>query len=255
MRKSKPSSLESLDKPPFRVVLLDDNADDRAHFRFLLKRHPAIELVAEATSLKEALRLIEKEGAEVLFLESELGGRSVLAECNLIPTTVRLIFLTRRHEAAVNAFELDALDFLLKPLGAARLSEAVRRLLRIDWQRAPAKPVPPSSGTVLVPFERGRRGAALNEITLIQAFGNYTRVTLDDGKSEIVLRSLAKWRQFLPMPPFLRVHRNSIVQLNKVVRLEDAHEGSSLRVEGCEEKVPVSRRCLAEVRQALFATR
>jgi len=246
--------------PPFRAVLLDDNPHDCAYFRFLLRRHPSITLVHEAVCLKQALEFISANRVDVLFLESDLDGRSILDECPLIPTSVKLIFLTRREFAAVRAFELDALDFLVKPLTSPRLNETIRRLLRIDWQRATPFPAPqasparlPNNGTILIPFERGRRGASLNEISLIQAFGNYTRVTLDRGKNEIVLRSLAKWEQLLPMPPFLRVHRNTIVHSGKVLDLEDAGGGSVLRIEGHEEKIPVSRRCLPEVRQTLFA--
>jgi len=241
---------------PFRAVLLDDNADDREHFRYLLRRHASIQLVGEATDFKQALEFISRDRPDVLFLESEIGGRFILDDCPLIPATVKLIFLTRHQAAAVRAFELDALDFLPKPLASSRFTETIRRLLRIDWPRAtPAPAAPPASGTVLIPFERGRRGASLNEISLIQAFGNYTRVTLGEGKSEIVLRSLAKWEQLLPMPPFVRVHRNTIVHSNKVVGLEEDRGASVLRIEGNEERIPVSRRCLPEVRQVLFAVR
>jgi len=240
--------------PPFRAILLDDNADDRDHFRFLLRCHPSIELRGEAGGFKEALELISREKANVLFLESEVEGRSILDECPLIPPTVKLIFLTRHPPSAVRAFELDAVDFLLKPLFSSRLSETVRRLLRIDWKRAgpPAPPAAASGPSTLIPFERGRRGASLNEIVLIQAFGNYTRITLADGQSEIVLRSLTKWGGLLPSPPFLRVHRNAIVHTRRVIGLEDDAGGHVLRMEGLKEKVPISRRCLPEVRSTLF---
>lgn len=239
---------------PFRVVLLDDDAADREHFRFLLRRHPAVQLVGEASTFQEALLLVTHERADVLVLESEIAGRSILEECSLIPSAVKLIFLTRHEGAAAQAFDLDALDFLRKPLGSPRLTETMRRLLRLDWQR-PSSTLPPASpnGMVLIPFERGRRGASLDEISLIQAFGNYTRVSLGEGKSEIVLRSLSKWEQLLPHPPFLRVHRNTIVHSSKVQGLEEEDGGTILRMADADERVSVSRRCLPEVRHALFA--
>jgi DNA-binding LytR/AlgR family response regulator len=241
---------------PFRVVLLDDDDSDREHFRFLLRRHPAFHLVGEASTFKEALALVTHERADVLILESEIGGRSVIEECPLIPSSVKLIFLTRHQKAAVQAFDLDAVDFLLKPLASPRFTETVRRLLRLDWKRPSAVEAPPSpNGMVLIPFERGRRGASLDEISLIQAFGNYTRVSLGEGKSEIVLRSLSKWEQLLPSPPFLRVHRNTIVHSSKVQGLEEEDGGTILRMADADEKISVSRRCLPEVRHALFATR
>jgi two-component system LytT family response regulator len=245
---------ESSAGAPFRAVLLDDNADDRAYFLQLVRRHPSIELVGEAGSLQEALEIISSRRVDVLFLESEIGGHSVLESCSLVPPSVKLIFITRQQAAAVQAFELEALDFLLKPLGSHRLSETVRRLLRIEWKRfSQEEPPAPSNGVMLIPFERGRRGESLENIGLIQAFGNYTRVSLGGDRSEIVLRSLAKWQKILPMPPFLRVHRNALVHGGKVRQLEETAEGAVLHLTGVNEPVPVSRRCLPEVRQALFA--
>lgn len=240
---------------PFRAVLLDDNPNDRDHVRAMLRRHPSIQLAGEATTLKQALEMISQKRIDVMFLESEIKGRFILEECPLIPAAVKLIFLTNHQMAAVRAFELEALDFLLKPLSSSRLNETIRRLLRIDWQRTSTPPLlkTDNNASALIPFERGRRGASLSEISLIQAFGNYTRVTFDKGKSEIVLRSLAKWEQLLPMPPFLRVHRNAVVHTNKVRALDDINGCSVLRLDNNKETIPVSRRCLPEVRQALFA--
>jgi two-component system LytT family response regulator len=238
---------------PFRTVLLDDDPFDREHFRHLLRRHPSIQLIGEADNFPEALRLIEEHEADVLFLESEIGGKSLLDSCPLIPLSVRLIFLTKHQTAAVRAFEFEALDFLVKPLTSHRFSETVRRLLRIEWKRSSQEPPAPPSATVLIPFERGRRGVSLEEIGLIQAFGNYTRVSMENDRSEIVLRSLAKWQKLLPMPPFLRVHRNALVHGKKVRHLEETASGVVLHLAGLKDPVPVSRRCLPEVRQALFS--
>ena len=236
----------------FQIVLLDDNADDRTHFRNLLRRHPSLELVGEVETFKAALEIITSRQVDVLFLESQVAGAKIMEECSLVPSSVRLVFLTKNPADAMTAFEADALDFLLKPLAAARLNETIRRMLRIEW----ARPTPaPATDKILIPFERGRRGASLDEIALIQAFGNYTRVALVGGGSEIVLRSLAKWEKSLPMPPFLRIHRNTLVHSKLVKGLEDTANGTALRVDGVEEPVPVSRRCLTEVRHILFGNK
>lgn len=248
-------SMSSSPSAPFRAVLLDDDRNDLDHLKFLLRRHPAIQLAGEAASFQDALGQVTRERADVLILETEIGRKSILDECPLIPPSVRLIFHTRHQTAAARAFELDAVDFLLKPLAPSRLAETMRRLLRIEWQRPSQTATSPvANGRVLIPFERGRRGVSLDEISLIQAFGNYTRVTLRDGNSEIVLRSLTKWQEILPLPPFLRVHRNTIVHASRVRALEGSGSGSVLRMAESDEIVPISRRCLPEVRQALFSS-
>jgi len=234
---------------------MDDNADDREHFRTLIRRHPALQLIGEAETFQDALKILVQEHADVLILESRIDGVSVLEHCSLIPSAVKIIFLTQFPEAALTAFELDAVDFLLKPLSAARLAETMRRLLRLDWPRpSTTSRLPTGKETVLIPFERGRRGVRLDEISMIQAFGNYTRVALAEGRSEIVLRSLAKWEKVIPMPPFVRVHRNTIVNSAKVSRLEQLGHSNVLRLAEIEEPIAVSRRCLADVRQILFSS-
>lgn len=238
---------------PLQAVLLDDNREDRLLFRSLLRRHPSIQLVGEAETLQDALKQIDVHRAQLLFLEAEIGGKSVFEHCHLVPPSTRMIFLTNHREGALRAFELDALDYLTKPAASGRLAETVRRMLRIEWERPTTALTSPTTN-ILIPFERGRRGISLEDIFLIQAFGNYTRLILSDGKSEIVLRSLSKWEQLLPMPPFLRVHRNSIVHAGRVKKLEEGEHGCELYVENHPEAVPISRRCLTEVRKALFAT-
>jgi DNA-binding LytR/AlgR family response regulator len=87
---------------------------------------------------------------------------------------------------------------------------------------------------------------------MIQAIGNYTRIVLESGKSEVVMRSLVKWAKILPSPPFLRIRRNTIVHSGKVQRLEDSENGIVMRVDKVDEPLPVSRRCISDVRQVLF---
>lgn len=239
---------------PVRTVLVDDSAADREHFGALIAKHPAVHLVGEAETFKDGLGLLFRENAELLVLESRLGEMSILEDCALIPSHVKILFLTQDPSVAWKAYELDAVDFLLKPLTSERLAETVRRLLRLDWARQPDPAMRTSpQETALIPFERGRRGVRIEDILMIQAFGNYTRLSLSDGRSEIVLRSLSKWENLLPMPPFLRVHRNTIVNRAKIISLDQGRSSSFVRLTGMDEAVPVSRRCLADVRKAVFA--
>ena len=239
---------------PLRVLLLDSNPYDIDRLRLLLRSYPMIEIAGETTMFRQALEWIAQNRIDVLFLESASKEGCLLDECHLIPSSVKLVFHTSDQLAAVRAFELDAVDFLTKPLTALRLKETIRRLLRLDWsQRSSSSSSSHLDQKFLIPFERGRRGASLDEISFIQAFGNYTRVSLGDGQSEIVLRSLVKWQQLLPTPPFLRVHRNTIVQINQVRRLEEVDSGCVLCMKKVDERIPISRRCLPQVRRTLFA--
>jgi len=171
------------------------------------------------------------------------------------PPSLDIILLSQDEKWASRAFELDALDFLVKPVPRERLGRSVRRLLRLDWSGP--REAEPVSHQVFVPFERGRRLVAMNEICAIHAFGNYTQVVLAGGTTEIVLRSLRRWEETLSTGRFIRLHRSTLANAGRLRRVEmtEQGDGALAEMEGVAEKLPVSRRCLPGVRAALTAVR
>jgi two-component system, LytTR family, response regulator len=237
-------------RAPFRAMILDASEEDRRYLGEMMRRHPSVQILHEAAGLAEAAPIFEKRDVDVLFLDPAGMGTEVLAKT---PHNLKIVFTTRDASYAVTAFEIEAVHFLPKPVDAARLAEAVRRLLRIEW-RPPLSSPPAQSEAIMIPFERGRKGVPLEDIRVIQAFGNYTRVAFSETGSELVLRSLNRWEQSLPEDRFLRVHRNTIVNLGHVRELasETHAENCVLRVAGVEDSIPVSRRHVAELKKRLY---
>lgn len=236
---------------PVETGIFATDPSAAAQFRRLLLTHPAIK-IAQVRSRFDDVNLAS---LRLLFCDLD-GNASALAERLADrPSSLDIILLSQDEKWASRAFELDALDFLVKPVASERLGRSIRRLLRLDWSGS--REAEPIAHQVFVPFERGRRLIAMNEICAIHAFGNYTQVVLAGGITEIVLRSLRRWEETLATGRFIRLHRSTLANAGRLRRVEMAENGDGALAEmvGVAEKLPVSRRCLPAVRAALTAVR
>ncbi len=224
----------------------------RDHLQRLLLRHPAITVTRTPESLGE----VSWSGARLLFCDLDGESERVLRMLGERPSSLDVILLAGEERWAAAAFEVDALDFLVKPVESDRVGRTVRRLLRLDWAAGSAE-VAESVQRIFVPFERGRRLIAIDDICAIHAIGNYTQVLLAGGATEVVMRSLVRWEATLGGGRFIRIHRSTIANVARIRRLEvsASGEGGLAEIEGLSEKQAVSRRCLAALRAALATAR
>lgn len=236
---------------PLETVVYSADAGEGKRLGNLLLAHPALKVTRTCTKLDE----IPFDSARLLFCDLDQDPSAVVQRLSLRPPSLDIILISREEKWASQAFELDALDFLVKPIERERFGRSIRRLLRLDWSGNREPETPPQQ--VFVPFERGRRLIAMNEICAIHAFGNYTQVLLAGGATEIVLRSLRRWEETLSNGRFIRLHRSTLANAGRIRRLELAEggDGALAEMEGVAEKLPVSRRCLPGVRAALTAAR
>jgi len=236
---------------PLRAAIFATDTAECKQLGALLLVHPAIKASQTCTRLDQ----VDWDATRLLFCDLDTDTEAVIKRLSVRPPTVDIILFSREEKWASRAFELDALDFLLKPVTSERLGRSIRRLLRLDWSGSHEPDTPPNQ--VFVPFERGRRLVAMNEICAIHAFGNYTQVLLSGGATEIVLRSLRRWEETLSNGGFIRLHRSTLANSSRIRRLEMAEsgDGALAEMEGVAEKLPVSRRCLSAVRAALTAAR
>jgi DNA-binding LytR/AlgR family response regulator len=198
-------------------MIVDDEAPARSELRFLLSRHKGIEVVGEAASAGEALRLAEALSYDVIFLDVEMPGLTGIETARLVrerPEAPAVVFVTAHEHYAVDAFAVEAFDYLLKPVDGDRLSRVVERLSN----RKPAPPTPVqkipvvSAGkTVLIDFDA---------IHYVQADGDYSRIHTYD-RSYLCTASLRELEGRLP-PAFVRIHRSYVVNLAKVASVRRA---------------------------------
>ena len=201
-----------------RALLVDDESPARSELRYLLAAHPEVEVIGEAASAAEALKLAGSVPYDVVFLDIEMPGLSGLEAARLVhgrPGRPQLVFVTAHEQYAVDAFAVEALDYLLKPVEPERLAQVVRRLSDTGSQRPAARvekiPVVSGGQTVLLDWD---------EVHFARADGDYSRIHTYD-RSYLCTQSLRQLEGALP-GRFVRIHRSSLVNLAKVAAVKRA---------------------------------
>ena len=232
-----------------RALIVDDEAPARSELRYLLAAYPQVEVVGEAASAREALLLANSLGYDVVFCDIEMPGVSGLQAAKLVrdrPGNPELVFVTAHERYALEAFAVEAFDYLLKPVDPSRLARVIERLAEARTQPAgPLEKIPVVTGgsTALLDY---------NGIYFARADGDYSRVHTF-GRSYLCTSSLRELEDALPRDRFLRIHRSTLVNLDKVERV--ARAGSDrLRLVVADEdrtELGVARRQSRALRERL----
>lgn len=244
---------------PLRALIVDDEALARSRLRTLLGdcTDPRVEAVGEAPDAAQALALLERLAVDVVLLDIHMpgpDGRALAARIRERPEPPAVVFVTAHAEHALQAFELEAADYLTKPVRLARLAEALQKVARLLRLRRAAAPAAQEFLTIQ---DRGRtERVPLDEVAYLKAELKYLTVRTAE-RSYILDGSLSEIEERHPAV-FLRVHRNALVARQRVRALEkhyDSEEGEgwAVRLLGVAEPVAVSRRQLAAVRELLAA--
>ena len=234
-----------------RALLIEDETTARDDLRAKLAVHPGVAILAEAATFNTARALLARTDYDLVFLDIQLiGGNSF----DLVPDVregARIVFVTAYDAFALRAFEINALDYLLKPVVPARLAAALSRLAlapapsestAAPAPEDPAGPALRSDDTVFLRSGQRARFAAVMEISMISAHDNYSEVQLTDGTKIFLRKSLKAWEDTLPATHFMRVHRTQIVNLTRVTGYErDGEDHTRLFVTGVPEPVAASR--------------
>ena len=209
-----------------RALIVDDEPPARSELRYLLELVGGVEVVGEAASVREALALAGAVAYDVVFLDISMpGGTGMEAAQALLelPRRPAVVFVTAHDDFAVQAFSVDAVDYLLKPVDEGRLAQA---LARVSALRAAAAPAPPEA-PVRIPVQRGQRTDLVDpdDVLCAEADGDYAWLRTAAGERLLTTRSLRELEDALPEPGFCRIHRSCLVNVRRVVALEQAGAG------------------------------
>jgi two-component system, LytTR family, response regulator len=225
------------------AIIIDDEWLVRSELRVMLQGFPQVRVVAEAANVSEGLLVVHQHQPDVIFLDIQLAGETGFDFLDRAHTSARIIFITAFDQFAIRAFEVHALDYLLKPIRKERLADAIQRV----QDNAPVKPKPAKaqnySDIIYVLIDGSLRPIKLPLLKCITAEGNYSYIYYQDGKRELVLRNLGEWMDVLPENPFLRIHRSTIVNyeyVEKVVKL--ANYSHAVYIRGMSQPFTMSRR-------------
>jgi two-component system LytT family response regulator len=221
-----------------RVILVDDEAPARRYLRRLLDAVPDVEIAGEAATQQEALALIRSARPHAVLLDIELTRGTGFDILHGLDTAPAIIFVTAHADHAARAFDVAALDYLLKPVGMPRLEKALARLREFVGETVTVPtPAAPSAPAYLIARTRQHtRPIRLDTLSALVAQGDYVQLCCTDGSTELMHTALSRLLPRLPAPPFFQASRSIVVNLDHVARLR----GDGKRhVEFIERAAPV----------------
>ena len=227
-----------------RTILVDDEPPARERLATLLGAHSQVKIVGEAGDVEGARELCAREMPDLVLLDIHLPRASGFDLLPMLTGSPAIIFVTASDDHALKAFEVNALDYLLKPIHPDRLALALSRV----QAKAPESPGP---NLVALSEDRGLRLVPIQSITHIQAVDNYTNVHLQEGAPAFIRRSLGGWEKLLPQDQFLRIDRSLMIRLDAVTALtSESRDSSLLRLAGQEKPILLGRRAALLLRRA-----
>ena len=235
-----------------RALIVDDERLARKELMKLLEEHPSIEVVGEATNADEADKMIEELNPDLLFLDIQMPGQTGFQLLESLDSAPLVVFTTAYDEFALKAFEVNALDYLLKPITAERLSEAVHKIHEKERSKAGRAHDKKLGLDDQVFVKDGDRCwfVSLANIRLFESDGNYIKVYFDTNRP-MIHKSLNALDEKLDERAFFRASRKHIVNLSWVDGIEPWFNGGLMVKLRGGDKVEVSRRQAAKFKDMM----
>lgn len=237
-----------------RALIVDDERLARKELMKLLEDHPIIEVVGEAMNAEEAYQMINELNPDLLFLDIQMPGKTGFQLLEMLDAVPLVVFTTAYDEFALKAFEVNALDYLLKPIQPERLSETITKLSEKERAKTVAERGPEKklglNDQVFVKDGERCWFVSLNNVRLFESDGNYIKVYFDNNRP-MIHKSLNALDEKLDERAFFRASRKHIVNLSWVEGIESWFNGGLMvRLRG-GDKVEVSRRQAAKFKEMM----
>ncbi len=236
---------------PLRTLVVDDEQPVLDELVYLLQRDDRVASVTATSSGAEALRVIERGEVDAVFLDIAMPGLSGLDIARLLDkfrTPPRIVFVTAHDQHAVDAFELNAVDYLLKPVREERLRESVRRLAEVEETDT-------EDERIAVELAGVTRFVRRSTVGLAEAQGDYVRLHTTEGTNHLIRSPLSTLAEAWADAGFVRVHRSHLVNLEHVREVRAGAGRTTVVVDlGTPVEVDVARRHAKDLREQL-ATR
>jgi two-component system, LytTR family, response regulator len=234
---------------PLKALIVDDERLARKELIAMLAAHSQIEIAGEAEDVNSAIREIQRIKPDVIFLDIQMPGESGFDLLNRVDTQAEIVFVTAYDDYAIQAFEINALDYLLKPVNADRLAKALERL-QSEKSVMPESSRPLTGGDRLfLMLDTRWKFIQVNTIICILAAGDYSEIITPDGLKRLSVKTMREWQSRLPEQIFFRIHRSIIINLDFIERIEEWTSHSfRIYLKGVDSPLPVSRRYAARLK-------
>ena len=224
-------------------IIIDDEHLARFTLKNKLADFPNIEIIGEASCVKEAIQKINRLNPELLFLDIQLTDGSGFDLLNRIQFEGKIIFVTAYDEYALRAFEINAVDYLLKPISSKRLKSAIDRLYNKDDRDIQETFLKLNyNDQLMVMHKKSVNFIKISSITSIRASHEYSYIHTTEGKEYFTSKSIGEWENRLPDHNFCRIHRSTIINFDYIVKIDHNVTGTAeIIIQGFSEPLNISR--------------
>jgi two-component system LytT family response regulator len=237
---------------PFNALIIDDERLARKDLISLLRAHDNITVVGEADDVPSAATAIEKLNPDIIFLDIQMPGDSGFDLLEKVDIDAHLIFVTAYDEYAIRAFEVNALDYLLKPVNPDRLAKALEKVASRDQSARARRQKLNYEDRLFLMLGKHFKFLKVNSILNITAAGDYSEVTTQEGHKGLTLKSMKEWETRLPDQHFIRIHRSTIINMEFIEKIEEWFNYSfRVYLQGLAEPYVISRRYATKLKDRL----
>ncbi len=205
----------------FKALIVDDERLARKELISMLNEFENIRVAGEADSVAAAEKSIKKLNPDVIFLDIQMPGGSGFDLLDSIDIKAKIIFVTAFDEYAIRAFEVNALDYLLKPVNPIRLEETLERLLESTKEKNHVFKNLQYDDRLFLLLDSSYKFINVKDIACINSSGDYTEVSLSGSSTGITMKTMKEWESRLPEKYFCRIHRSTIINIEFIDKIEE----------------------------------
>ncbi len=234
----------------YKAIIVDDEKLARLDLKNVLSTFNEIEIVGEANTVNAAELLINKFHPNLVFLDIQLRGESGFDLINKIDYELDFVFVTAYDKYAIRAFDVNAQDYLLKPVSAERMHQTIDKLTHRALKEADSFHQLNYDDVIFLMLNNKYRFLKIDSIVAITSDADYTFVHTVDKTHSITRKTMREWENRLPENHFCRIHRETIVNLGYISKIDDSLSNSfKVFLKGFEKPFLMSRRYAAKIKE------
>lgn len=232
-----------------KALIVDDEALARQDLISILSDFKYVDIIGEAKNIKSAVHELKNNSPDIIFLDIQLPGESGFDLLDHINPKIKIIFVTAFDEYAKRAFEVNALDYLTKPVHKDRLANALEKLEHNSSTNFEEAEKLNYEDSLFLKLHDSYHFLKINTILKIESNGDYSEIVTKDGKKKLVHKKMKEWEIRLPYNNFCRVHRSTIVNLSEIIKVVPMfNQTYHVYITGLPKPVIMSRRYFSVIK-------
>ena len=235
-----------------KALIVDDEPLARKDLISILSEFNQIQIIGEADSIDTAKEQIVIHTPDLIFLDIQMPGESGFDLLEFISSETEIIFVTAYDEYAFRAFEVNALDYLLKPVDGERIKQAIDRIYQSSQTKNKSNEKLEYADCLFLKLNNSYDFLRINKILTIAAADDYSEIYTNDGNKKLVFKKMQEWEDRLPEQHFCRIHRSTIINISEIKKIVPWYNQSyHVHINGLEEPLTMSRRYFKKIKKIL----